>query len=533
MSEKEYIVTLNNRDDLDQFYSEMESNISTEHIPEKNFTVENRREISRNTHYAMTDAEADQIRNDPRVLAVEETPENRGFKVEPCFTWDSTQHFPRATGNNDDVQWGILRCYTGFSSSAEYVGAATTLSTINTGHEEGENVDVVIVDGFIDPNHPEYAVNRDGTGGTRVIQYAWKAGYSYSGGSSDDNDHGMHVAGTACGNRQGWAVKSNIYNINPYDGQYGSSTLFDAVRTFHNAKTNGYPTVVNNSWTYIKSDSLPINQVYYRGTLYEDVDRNDARDYGIYCPNTTHWKISTQYTAMDADINDAIADGIIMVGAGANFNMKITASGDTSDQDYDNYLKDGWGFQSPYYYARGGSPCHSNGAICVASGGYAYLGGQYRPDTKSSFSNKGPRMDVFAPGQHILSSVKNQSWGTVDNRNSSYKIANFSGTSMASPQVAGILACVVGVYRDFTQADCLDYLISTSTRDQVYDSGSSNQDDFYNLMGAPNRYLHFRKERKWGGHVWPDMDRRLRNPRSTSSRVAFPRMKRNYNSGNS
>ena len=107
MSEKEYIVTLNNHDDLDQFYSEMESNTSTEHIPEKNFTVENRREISRNTHYAMTDAEADQIRNDPRVLAVEETPENRGFKVEPCFTWDSTQHFPRATGNNDDVQWGI------------------------------------------------------------------------------------------------------------------------------------------------------------------------------------------------------------------------------------------------------------------------------------------------------------------------------------------------------------------------------------------------------------------------------------------
>ena len=104
-----------------------------------------------------------------------------------------------------------------------------------------------------------------------------------------------------------------------------------------------------------------------------------------------------------------------------------------------------------------------------------------------------------------------------------------SGTSMASPQVAGILACVVGVYRDFNQADCLDWLITTSTKDQIYDSNSSDQDDFYNLMGAPNRYLHFRKERKWGGHVWPDVDRRKRDPHSTSNRQVFPRVKRNYN----
>ena len=48
-------------------------------------------------------------------------------------------------------------------------------------------------------------------------------------------------------------------------------------------------------------------------------------------------------------------------------------------------------------------------------------------------------------------------------------------------------------------------------------------------MGAPNRYLHFRKERKWGGHVWPDVDRRKRDPHSTSNRQVFPRVKRNYN----
>ena len=49
------------------------------------------------------------------------------------------------------------------------------------------------------------------------------------------------------------------------------------------------------------------------------------------------------------------------------------------------------------------------------------------------------------------------------------------GTS-TSLQVAGIIR-VVGVYRDFTQADVLDYLIRRSTYDQLYDSGSENHDD--------------------------------------------------------
>ena len=49
--EKEYIVTLHNKKDAEQFYEEMETNKSTEHIPSKNFYCDKRREISRNTHY--------------------------------------------------------------------------------------------------------------------------------------------------------------------------------------------------------------------------------------------------------------------------------------------------------------------------------------------------------------------------------------------------------------------------------------------------------------------------------------------------
>ena len=52
--EKEYIVTLHDKKDAEQFYEEMETNKSTENIPSKNFYCDKRRD--RNTHYYMTDS---------------------------------------------------------------------------------------------------------------------------------------------------------------------------------------------------------------------------------------------------------------------------------------------------------------------------------------------------------------------------------------------------------------------------------------------------------------------------------------------
>ena len=534
--EKEYIVTLHNKKDAEQFYEEMETNKSTESIPSKNFYCDKRREISRNTHYYMTDEEANQILSDDRVKAVEEPPENRGIEVRPVFEYDSTTHFDKGgSTSNMKVQWGILRCYSGKSSSAEYAGSWLPRSIVSTGNEEGQNVDLVIVDGNIDPSHPEFAVNSDGTGGTRVVQRDWTGSYTYTpyvdSGNSDrtnDNNHGCHVAGTAAGNRQGWARQANIYNLNPYGSAptyINSSLIFDYIRTFHNGKTNGNPTVVNNSWTYVSYDTYPISTVVYRGTTYNSVNLSDGNDYGINHANATHWLIMNKISGVDADIEDCIDDGIIVIGAHGNYNMKITAN--TSDPDFNNYLSDGG---STDFYCKGGSPTHSPGAISVGSVYSAYTGGSSRNDATAYYSNKGDRVDVWAPGSMIQSSV--HSGGIADDRDSSYYLTQYSGTSMASPQVAGIIACVVGVYRDFTQADVLDYLISRSTYDQLYDSGSADHDDTYNLMGAPNRHVHFHRERKVAGHVTPDPDRRIRDTHSTSTRQTYPRMKRNYLSGN-
>lgn len=57
-------------------------------------------------------------------------------------------------------------------------------------------------------------------------------------------------------------------------------------------------------------------------------------------------------------------------------------------------------------------------------------------DERAYFSNHGSCVDVFAPGMNILSTYKGGKTA----------IATLSGTSMASPHVAGLLAYLLSIY---------------------------------------------------------------------------------------
>lgn len=534
---REYVVTAVDRAVLDELCKDIESEGGSLYIPNRKVDIADLRPMSRSTHYYLSDDEAALIRKDPRVLAVELTPKELGITPRPQYTQTSEQWNKSSTVANTHVNWGLLRCTLGQQITNWGSDGTTSQSGTITLPTTGKHVDVVIVDGFFNPAHPEYAVNADGTGGSRVIQYNWfqhnpevtggAAGtYIYTpyvdAGNSQrtaDNNHGAHVAGTAVGNTQGWARDANIYNLNPYSTDVNSINalyIFDYIRAFHNSKPinpvtgRKNPTIVNNSWGYgytILASS--ISSVVYRGQLYSGpFTAQQLISYGV----DVYGGIVAgpiRYPALDADLDDAADDGIIIISAASNDYFKVDVPGGL---DYDNYFIR---FGTPFFYHRGTSPGAADSTISVGSIGTTVA------ETKSTFSNCGPRTDIFSPGSQIISSVNSGS--VSDSRNPSYFLSKYSGTSMASPQVCGILACALETYPNMTQEEAVAYITSYSKKNQMTDT-AGGYDDYTSLQGAANRYLYFYQERPVSGFVYPKKNYKSRP--ATGKLYPRPRIKR-------
>ncbi|GLY24756.1 S8 family peptidase [Micromonospora sp. NBRC 101691] len=91
-------------------------------------------------------------------------------------------------------------------------------------------------------------------------------------------------------------------------------------------------------------------------------------------------------------------------------------------------------------------------------------------DARASFSNWGTCTDLFAPGVGVLSA-----WHTSNTATNS-----ISGTSMASPHVAGAAARVLQVNPSWTPAQVHSYIVSQATTNVVTSPGT----------GSPNRLLY-------------------------------------------
>jgi hypothetical protein len=530
---KEYIVTLKNKDDLDAFYEDMETPGGSLYIPDRAVECANRREISRNTHYMLSDAEAEELKKDSRVMFAELTPQEQGLVVRSSYT--QTGNFNKSGALNSAYRnWGLLRCVEGQqranwgSDGTQNINATISVTT------QGRNVDVVIVDGHFNPAHPEYAVNSDGTGGSRVIQYNWYAPFltqpyvytPYTGTAAEqDNNHGAHVAGTACGNTQGWARSANIYNINPYSTNPNGdivNTLFDWLRLFHLNKPinpatgRRNPTITNHSWGFYRFMTIgAILQVNYRGTLVNGpFTVEQLATYGLItvrAEGRDFLVVPSRNAATEQDIVDCIADGIIVVGAAGNESATL---GLPNDADWNNYV-----FvlgNETIYTSDLGTPGGairddlSLATICVGSIDNTTA------DRKSDFSNRGARIDIWAPGSGIQSSVN--SGGIADSRNASYTQDVYSGTSMASPQVCGVLACALEMYPTMNNDQARSYLLANAKQNQVFDN-NNGLSDVYDLINSPNRFLAHKQERPLTGSVYPKTDYFIR---PTSGQV-YPR----------
>ena len=552
---KEYVVTCKTHEDLQSLYDDMETPGGSLHIPDRAVELLQRRNISRNTHYMLTEAEAHEISQDSRVLACELNPSDRG--VEFDYHWTQTGDFEKTTGTlqSDDKNWGLYRVIKGDSVSNWGTDGTTEISnqTIST-TASGRNVDVIIADGHVNPDHPEFSVNTDGTGGSRVNQFNWfqyssalgytgsPATYTYStSGASPNTNHGTHVAGTACGNTQGWARDANIYNIafqsslSGFGGASWSQYMWDYVRYFHKNKPintstgRRNPTVMNNSWGsfYNVGDISIFDGVNYRGTFTDmssmtvNQKKTTLEANGHPVVNgTSMYRPPARDAAVDADLQDAINDGVIVIASAGNsyWNCEIPTG-----VDYNNYLTYGSGFT--IYFTRGGSPGSADNVICVGSIGSKVA------EYKSDFSNWGSRVDIWAPGSDIISAVYDQSSASTeslgaylplieDPRSSSYHLASISGTSMSGPQVAGIVACVAEQEPNLTQAEALQHLIENSLP-EIGSQGSPEQSPYEGFGDSNNRYAVIPKKRPDNGMASPAQLHKNRN----TSTIKYPRVR--------
>ena len=517
---KEYIVTLKNMSDSDKFYEDMEQAGGEGETPDRPVECVCRRPMSRNTHYWLDEEEAEKLKKDERVLDVELLPEERGIRRGCHYNQTATNWDKSNSEDSSYKNWGLLRSVEGQQRSNWGSDITPNQSGSISVTSSGLNVDVVIVDeGHIDPLHPEFSVNSDGTGGSRVIQYNWfqhnpevlgtaAGNYDYSSLAN----HSTHVSGTVAGNTQGWARGANIYNIS-----FNTTSVMDYVRAFHNSKSinpitgRKNPTIMNNSWgsSYSASDIYTyITGIFFKGTMYPGPFTwlQLVSTYGLMNDAAWYNGIPARSTSLDVDTVDAIGAGIVCVGSAGNSDLKIDILGQS---DYDNrwYVD----IYSDYYH-RGSSPCSADGVICVGSVS------DLSNETKSYFSSCGPRLNIFSPGHSIMSSVYTGT--TTDPRNASYKIAKYSGTSMASPQVCGVLACALEQYPNMTQEQSLEYITNYAKLSQMSET-HGGYGDFTDLQGAPNKYLFYYKERPDSGFTYPNQKRHIR----PTSGVVFPRPK--------
>lgn len=398
--------------------------------------------------------------------------------------WSDSMRTPAGIQSNNPLGYALHNSY------IAPVISKPTLATIRNIFQDGDTGDPTVA------GASGYVVDT----GSRVQQIDWFAGSGIVGETQDQNfytdydGHGTHCAGIAAGKTFGWAKNARIYaqklgglegTADPNNG-ISITNAFDCIRLWHNNKSGAdanRPTVVNMSWGYGFSTTSDPTSGTYRGSAWTygvdystRAELETATGVGIKRVNSgTTTRLSTRNATVDAEIEDMVSAGIhVVIAAGNNYN-KVEAFGGT---DYDNDVLFG---ATTINYHRGSSPYSSNAYMVASLDSTTQDDSGTEKDRTSIFSSRGPGCNIWAPGSDIMSACSTPYNASKYAPISYFGDASFyqmsiSGTSMAAPQVAGLLCLHLESSPTLTPAQLKSKIIADS-KDVVYNTGANNDYD--------------------------------------------------------
>jgi subtilisin family serine protease len=160
-----------------------------------------------------------------------------------------------------------------------------------------------------------------------------------------------------------------------------------------------------------------------------------AVDNGARVINMSFGKAYSPFkSAVDDAVRYADAHGVLMIAAAGNDGASLDTAAN---------------FPTPYYSGGG------KAANWIQVGASSWRGGDTVAVSFSNYSHD--RVDVFAPGEDILSTVPGGGYERL------------SGTSMAAPVVTGLAALIMSYYPDLSAAQVKQVILDSATR---YDHAS-------------------------------------------------------------
>lgn len=528
MSERQYVVTLKKGVDTDQFNQDMVTSFGSETIPARSIDVSDAMPLSRrNTVYVLSDEEAVTLRNDSRVLGVELPFDDDDSLFIEADHIEQESRFDKfivaSYGNSFNyVNWGLRRCIEKDNSLwPNWVGADLASGGAQFGETgirpsdekyryilDGTGVDIVIQDTGVHLTHPEF---NDAEGNSRVVQYDWYSTPGVSGSlpsgyysSARTDNHGTNVASIVAGKTHGWAKNAAIYDLTNITSSWRIDSLvsLQLVRAWHNNKSvdSGLgvkrPTVLNASWSYYRSYNFSdVQSINYRGASYSGtaIDSQAKRDaFGFVDPfadgSTTNRRFNDWNTAVQAEIEDAMDDGIHFITSAGNSSFKVDIP---SGQDYNNYVTIG-GVNYNYHRGKGpGGKAQGQDKAIVVGNIDRDVDQTVNKEQKSETSETGPGVDLYAPGTRIAgayaSSAGSNDWVYPDNSN--FHAGFYNGTSQAAPQVSGVIAQLLQLNPAATPEQAKEWIMENAISGEMYEP-SYDYSDLRSLLGGEAKYLY-------------------------------------------